>query len=62
MTLARASDDPALKEYYEELALKFAESAANEHDPDPIATPIDTDANKPWANYPRSVLSRRKSL
>jgi len=62
MTLARASDDPALKEYYEELALKFAESAASEHDPDPIAaTPIGTDANKSWANYPRSVLSRRKS-
>jgi len=34
MTLARASDDPALKQYYEELALKFAENAANEHDPD----------------------------
>ena len=32
MTLARASDDPALKQYYEELALKFAENAANEHD------------------------------
>jgi hypothetical protein len=32
MTLARASDDPALKLYYEELALKFAENAANEHD------------------------------
>jgi len=37
MTLARASDDPALKQYYEELALKFAESAANEHDPDNIS-------------------------
>jgi len=36
MTLARASDDPALKRYYEELALKFAENAANEHDPDNI--------------------------
>jgi hypothetical protein len=32
MTLARVSDDPALKLYYEELALKFAENAANEHD------------------------------
>jgi len=37
MTLARASDDPALKLYYEELALKFAQDAAeNEHDPDDI--------------------------
>ena len=37
MTLARASDDPALKQYYEELALKFAQYAANEHDdPDNI--------------------------
>jgi hypothetical protein len=34
MTLARASDDPALKQYYEGLALKFAEHAVNEHDPD----------------------------
>ena len=32
MTLARASDDPALKQYYEELALKFAQNAVNEHD------------------------------
>ena len=32
MTLARASDDPALKQYYEELALKFVQNAANEHD------------------------------
>ena len=58
MTLARASDDPALKQYYEELALKFAENAASQHDPDNIpshvsptqataATPIGTDANKP---------------
>jgi hypothetical protein len=37
MTLARASDDPALKQYYEELALKFAENAANEDDPDNTA-------------------------
>ena len=54
MTLARASDDPALKQYYEELALKFAENAVNEHDPDNtaplpinVATPIGTGANKP---------------
>ena len=32
MALARASDDPALKQYYEELALKFAQNAVNEHD------------------------------
>ena len=37
MTLARASDDPALKQYYEELALKFAQNAANERDPDTVA-------------------------
>ena len=62
MTLARASDDPALKQYYEELALKFAQNAANEHDPDQItATPIGTDVNKPWTIYPRAVSSRRKS-
>ena len=34
MTLARASNDPALKQYYEALALEFVEKAANEHDPD----------------------------
>jgi hypothetical protein len=37
MTLARASESPPLKQYYEELALKFAEKAANERDPDPAA-------------------------
>ena len=63
MTLGRASDDPALKQYYEELALKFAQNAANERDPDPTAaTPIRTDVSKPWAIYPRSVSPRRKSL
>jgi len=36
MTLARASDDPALKQYYEELALMFAQNVANDHDPDDI--------------------------
>jgi len=40
MTLARASDDPALKQYYEELALKFAQNAANEHDPDDIPSRV----------------------
>ena len=55
MTLARASDDPALKLYYEELALKFAQNAVNEHDDitsclfltSIAATPIGTDTNKP---------------
>jgi len=58
MTLARASDDPALKQYYEELALKFAVNASNEHDPDNTswrispsqadrAIPIRHGANKP---------------
>ena len=62
MTLARASDDPALKQYYEDLALKFAQKATDEHDPDPMAaTPIDTDANKPGAIYPRFVSPRGKS-
>ena len=40
MALARASDDPALKQYYEELALKFVQSAANEHDPDDIQSRV----------------------
>jgi hypothetical protein len=56
MALARASDDPALKQYYEELALGFAQNATSEPDPDNTgallaikiaATPIGTDANKP---------------
>jgi len=34
MALARASDDPALKQYYEELALGFVQNAASEHGPD----------------------------
>jgi hypothetical protein len=46
MTLARASDDPALKQYYEELALKFAENAANEDDPDNTAALL---ANRHWS-------------
>jgi len=45
MTLARTSDDPALKQYYEELTLKFAENAANEHDSDNTAPlPIKPDS------------------
>ena len=49
MTLARASDDPALKLYYEELALKFAQNAANEHDDinvAPFATPDSGKTNR----------------
>jgi hypothetical protein len=49
MTLARASDDPALKQYYEELALKFAQNAANEHDDinvAPFATPDSGKTNR----------------
>jgi hypothetical protein len=37
MALARASDDPALKQYYEELALGFVQQAGNEFDPDNTA-------------------------
>jgi hypothetical protein len=32
MALARASDDPALKQRYEELALAFVQNAGNERD------------------------------
>jgi hypothetical protein len=34
MALARASDDPALKQHYQKLALKFVQNAASEPDPD----------------------------
>jgi len=72
MALARASDDPALKQYYEELALGFVEKAGNEHDPDNTAallatikpdsaTPIGTGANKLSAIYPCSISLRRRS-
>jgi hypothetical protein len=47
MTLARASDDPALKQYYEELALKLAQNAASEHDPDNTAAPLAVIKPKP---------------
>ena len=33
MALARASDDPALKQYYEELALGFVQKAGDETTP-----------------------------
>ena len=34
MALARTTDDPALKQYYEELALGFVQKAGSEPDPD----------------------------
>jgi len=38
MSLARVSDDPVLKQHYEELALEFAQNAGDERDLD-IADP-----------------------
>ena len=52
MTLARASDDPALKQYYEELALAFAQNAANEHDDITVA---------PFANPDSGNINRHES-
>jgi hypothetical protein len=40
MALSRASDDPALKQYYEELALGFVQKAGSEPDPDNSAAPL----------------------
>jgi hypothetical protein len=40
MALARASDDPALKQYYEELALGFVQKAGSEPDSDNTAAPL----------------------
>ena len=37
MALACASDDPTLKQYYEELALGFVQKAGSEPDPDKSA-------------------------
>ena len=34
MSLARVSDDPVLKQHYEELALEFAQNAGDERDHD----------------------------
>jgi hypothetical protein len=45
MALARASDDPALKQRYEELALAFVHNVADERDPDNTARALAT--NKP---------------
>ena len=45
MALARASDDPALKQYYEEMALGFVQNAASEHDPaDSRVSPTQADS------------------
>ena len=40
MALARASDDPAVKQYYEELALGFVQKAGSESDGDNSAAPL----------------------
>jgi hypothetical protein len=45
MALARASDDPALKQHYEELALTFVQNVADEHDHDNTGPALAT--NKP---------------
>jgi len=37
MALARATDDPALKQYCEEMALGFVQKARREPDPDNAA-------------------------
>ena len=42
MALARASDDPALKQYYEELALGLVQKAGSEPDPDNAAALLAT--------------------
>ena len=40
IALARASDDPALKQHYEELALEFVRSAGKQRSLDPTAAPL----------------------
>jgi hypothetical protein len=40
MSLARASDDPAHKQHYEDLALEFAQSAAGRRDFDIAIPPV----------------------
>jgi hypothetical protein len=53
MALARASDDPALKKYYEELALTFAQKAGNELDPDDVTPSLSLLSNpSPMAATP----------
>ena len=41
MALARTTDDPALKQYYEELAVGFVQKAGSEPDPDKSAVLLD---------------------
>jgi hypothetical protein len=50
MALARASNDPALKQYYEELALGFVQKAGDAPDPDNNAAP--TEESKSWLSKP----------
>ena len=38
MSLARATDDPVLKEQYEDLAVNFARNAGRERDLDSVPT------------------------
>jgi hypothetical protein len=46
MALARASDDQALKQHYEELALAFVQNVADERDHDNTAPALATNNPK----------------
>jgi hypothetical protein len=47
MALARLSDDPALKQYYLELALEFVRNAGSERDLELLAASLATIKPKP---------------
>jgi hypothetical protein len=47
MSLARVSDNPVLKQHYEELALEFAQNACNGRDLDITAHPLPAVKPKP---------------
>ena len=47
MSLARVSEDPALKQRYEELALEFAQNAGDGRDLDTTAHPLAAVKPKP---------------
>ena len=47
MSLARVSDDPVLKQHYEELALEFAQNASDGRDLDITAYPLAAVKPKP---------------
>lgn len=47
MSLARATDDPALKQHYQDLALKFAQNAGEERDLHITASPLAAVKPKP---------------